>query len=75
MTTVQKKKTPWYVWPFAALWGLLTFILEMTGRLVGAVLGLALLIVGLVLTALVISAPIGIPLALFGLLLMLRSIF
>lgn len=75
MTTVQKKKTPWYVWPFAALWGLLTFILELTGRVVGAVLGLVLLIVGLLLTVLVISAPVGIPLALFGLLLMMRSFF
>jgi hypothetical protein len=39
------------------------------------VLGLALLIVGGVLTLLVITAWLGIPLAIFGFLLMVRSIF
>jgi hypothetical protein len=42
---------------------------------VAAVLGLVLMIVGVVLTVTLIAAPAGIPLALFGLLLMLRSIF
>ena len=73
MTTLQEKRTPWFLLPFVALWNLLAFILEFTGRVVGAVLGLALLIVGLILTVLVISAPVGIPLSLFGLLLMIRS--
>lgn len=75
MITEQKKKMQWYLWPCAALWGLLTLIFEFTGRVVGALLGLVLLIVGLLLTLLVISAPIGIPLAVFGLLLMVRCIF
>lgn len=75
MTTSQKKRTPWFLMPFVVLWNLLAFILEFTGRLVGAILGLVLLIAGFVLTVLVLSAPIGIPLALFGFLLMLRSIF
>ncbi len=75
MTTVTKKRTPWYLWPFTALWDLLAFILKLTGRIVGAVLGLVLLIAGLLLTVLVISAPVGIPLGLLGILLMLRSIF
>ncbi|HWQ46958.1 MAG TPA: hypothetical protein VN376_08830 [Longilinea sp.] len=66
---------PWFFWPFAALWDFLAFILSLTGRIVAAVLGLALLIVGVILTALVITAPVGIPLAVFGLLLMVRSIF
>jgi hypothetical protein len=46
-----------------------------TGRLVAAVLGLVLMIVGVILTVTLIAAPVGIPLGLFGLLLMLRSIF
>ena len=75
VSTEKKKKMPWYLWPFAALWWLLTFIFEFTGRIVGAILGLVLLIVGVLLTFLVISAPIGIPLAVFGLLLMVRCIF
>jgi len=62
-------------WPFVALWGLLSTILNLTGRLVAGVLGLALMIVGIVLTVLVITSPIGIPLIAFGLLLIVRSIF
>jgi hypothetical protein len=75
MTEVEKSRVPWYLWPFKALWDLLAFILTLTGRLIGAVLGLALAIVGLVLTVLVISAPVGIPLMVLGGLLMIRSIF
>ena len=62
-------------WPFVVLWGLLSTILNLTGRLVAGVLGLALMIVGIVLTVLVITAPIGMPLIVFGLLLIVRSIF
>jgi hypothetical protein len=66
---------PWFIWPFAALWDFLAFILSLTGRIVAAVLGLALLIVGVILTVLIVTAPLGIPLAIFGLLLVVRSIF
>jgi hypothetical protein len=75
MTEAEKSRVPWFLWPFKALWDLLAFILTLTGRLIGAVLGLALAIVGLVLTVLVISAPVGIPLMVLGGLLMIRSIF
>lgn len=75
MTTDSRKKTPWYLWPFEALWNLVTWILSFTGRLIAAVLGLILMILGAVLTVTVIGAPIGLPLALLGLLLMIRSIF
>jgi hypothetical protein len=71
----SNKKTPWYLWPFVALWRLLSWILNLTGRLVAGIVGLALTIVGIVLIVLVITAPIGIPLVLFGVLLMIRSIF
>ncbi len=73
--THAAKRIPWYLWPFVALWELLTFILSLTGRLVAAVLGLALTIVGLILTVTIIAAPVGIPLVVLGFLLMLRSIF
>jgi hypothetical protein len=36
--THAAKRIPWYLWPFVALWELLTFILSLTGRLVAAVL-------------------------------------
>lgn len=56
------------------LWDLLAFILSLTGRLVAAVLGLALMIVGIILTVTLVAAPVGIPLIVLGFLLMLRSI-
>ncbi|HVP21397.1 MAG TPA: hypothetical protein VMS73_06000 [Anaerolineaceae bacterium] len=62
-------------WPFVALWKLLAFILTLTGRLIGAILGLVLMIVGGILIVTVIGAPIGIPLAAFGALLAIRSLF
>ena len=66
---------PWYIVPFWAIWKLVVWIIEITGRLVGAVLGLVFMIVGVLMSLTVIGAVIGIPLAIFGLLLMLRSIF
>ena len=55
--------------------GLIEGIIKLTGRLVAAVIGLAIMIVGVVLTALVITAPIGIPMVVIGFLLMVRGIF
>ncbi|MBI9048355.1 MAG: hypothetical protein JEZ00_02965 [Anaerolineaceae bacterium] len=71
----KKKSVPWFLWPFKLIWDLLAFILNVTGRIVGAVLGLVLLIVGLLLTILIFAAPIGIPLMVFGFMLMIRSLF
>ena len=72
---MQKQPTSCLAWPFVAIGGLLSAILNLTGRLIAGVLGLALMIVGIVLTVLVVTAPIGIPLIIFGLLLIMRSIF
>jgi len=54
---------------------LVSFILELTGRLVAGVLGLVFMVVGAILTVTIIGAVVGIPLMLFGFMLMLRSIF
>ena len=62
-------------WPVIALWEFLTFVLKAAGRLITAVLGLALMIAGMFLTVTVVAAPLGIPLIVFGFLLMVRSIF
>lgn len=75
MQRERRRSVPWILWPFVALWRLLAGILELTGRLVGAVVGLVLVIVGFVVSLTVIGAVIGIPLALLGFLLMVRSIF
>jgi hypothetical protein len=69
------ESTPWFLWPFKALWDLLALIIKLTGRLVAAVIGLAIMVAGFVLTITVIASPIGIPMMVFGFLLMVRGIF
>jgi len=69
------QNTPWLLWPFKALMDLIEGIIKLTGRLVAAVIGLTVMIVGVVLTILVITAPLGIPMIIFGFLLMVRGIF
>jgi hypothetical protein len=71
----NKGKVPWYLWPFWAIWKLVVGIIALTGRLVGAILGLVFLIVGVVLTVTIIGAIVGVPFIIFGLLLVIRSLF
>lgn len=71
----KKQRTPWFLWPFVALWKLLAGIIGLTGRLVAAILGLVLMMVGLIATLTVVGAIIGIPLIIFGFLLILRGLF
>jgi hypothetical protein len=68
-------KVPWYFMPFWAIWRLVALIIELTGRLVAAILGLVLMIVGVILTVTVIGAIVGIPLIIFGFLLIIRGFF
>lgn len=75
MSANSQRKTPWFLWPFVAIWNLLTWILSLTGRLIAAILGLLLMVVGFVLTITIVGAILGIPLMIFGLLLMIRSIY
>lgn len=69
------RRTPWLLWPFKVIWDLISWILQLTGRLVAAVLGLVFMIAGLLLTITIIGSVIGIPMIIFGFLLMVRSIF
>lgn len=71
----QSKKASWLLWPFVALWRLVTFILEMTGRFVAILLGFVLIAVGVLVSLTVLGAVVGVPLALFGLLLIFRGLF
>ena len=75
MTTQTKNHVPWYLWPFAAIWKLLSVIVELTGRFVAMVLGIVFIVVGIIVSLTIIGAIIGIPLAIIGLLLLLRGIF
>ena len=61
--------------PFVALWRLVTLVLELTGRLVAVVLGVALMIVGTAVSLTVVGAVVGIPMILFGFLLAVRGFF
>ncbi len=61
------------LWPFYAIWRLLTFVLILIGRLVSALLGIGLMIAGVAITLSVIGAPLGIPLASLGFLLLIRA--
>lgn len=70
-----KKTAPWFLRPFALVWDLLALVLNITGRILAAILGVGLMVVGIVLTMTVAGAPVGIPLAILGFLLMIRSIF
>lgn len=74
-TNTAERKVPVLLWPFWAIWRLLTLILGLTGRLLAAVLGFVLIVVGIVLSLTVVGAVIGVPLILFGILLAVRSIY
>lgn len=71
----KKRKIPFLLWPFWALFQLVLWILKFTGRLVGAILGLVIAIVGVVLTITIIGAIIGVPLVVLGIMLMIKAIF
>lgn len=75
MSTQTKHHIPWYLWPFAAIWKLLSVIVEMTGRFVALVLGIVFIVAGTIVSLTFIGAIIGIPLAFIGLLLLLKGIF
>jgi len=75
MTHKHKRHISWVLLPFVALWKFLALIIEMTGRLIGGILGCVLMLVGLILTITIVGAIVGIPMLLVGFLLLIRSIF
>ena len=75
MSDTKDNGVPLLLWPFYALWRLLTFILKAVGRLLCGLLGIALMVAGVGITMSVVAAPLGIPLAAFGFLLLIRAIF
>jgi len=54
---------------------LIGLVLNLTGRLLGIIIGLILMVAGLALTVTFFGAIIGIPLLIIGLLLIIRSLF
>ncbi len=73
--TEHRKHVPWFLYPFWLIWRLVVWIIEATGRLVGAILGLVLMIVGVVVSLTVIGLIVGVPLFIFGMMLVGRSLF
>ena len=75
MTGSAERQVPWILWPFHAIWKLLTFILNVTGRILCAILGIVLMAAGVGLSLTIIGAVAGVPLAAFGFLLAVRALF
>ena len=71
----ENKKIPWYLYPFWLIWRLVIITIEFTGRILGAVMGLLLMIIGVIISLTVVGAIIGIPLVIFGFLLTIRALF
>ena len=71
----ERTRTPWFLWPFVAIWRLVAGIVELTGRLVAVILGAVFMIVGAIISVTVIGAVIGIPLGILGFMMALRGLF
>lgn len=75
LTKPYNSQVPLLLWPFHALWRLLTLILNITGRIICAILGIVLMMLGVAVALSIVAAPVGIPLAAFGFLLLVRALF
>lgn len=75
MNDTKDRRVPWILWPFYAAWKLVTIILEILGRALCALFGVALMAAGVAISLSVIGAPLGVPLAAFGFLLTVRALF
>lgn len=71
----RKTPVPCLLWPFWAIGQLIRWILQLTGRVLGVVIGFVFVIVGIVISLTIVGAIIGIPLAGLGVLLIIRSLF
>ncbi len=71
----DRKRIPWFLFPFWLIWKLVTGIVEFTGRILAIVLGFVLMVVGIIISATIVGLIIGLPMILIGVLLVLRGIF
>jgi len=75
MSNVTGSASSILLWPFKALWALVSLILGAVGRILCAVLGLAVMAAGVALSLTVVGAIVGAPLVVFGGLLVVRALF
>ena len=69
------RNVPILLWPFYAVWRVVTFVLMAVGRLLCALLGIAVMILGGIIAMTIVAAPVGIAIAAFGFLLVVRALF
>lgn len=62
-------------WPLRMLWSLIGVIFLAVGKLLTLLIGLLLVVAGVLLACTLVGAFVGVPMILFGLLLILRSLF
>ena len=70
-----KRRIPWFLWPFQAIWNLIANIVNLTGRLVAITMGLAVMVMGVMISLTIVGAIIGIPLFAVGALLVIRGLW
>ena len=75
MNDSANNDVPILLWPFYAIWRLITFIFNVIGRVFSALLGLGLMMAGVAITLSIVGAPLGIPLASLGFLFLIRALF
>ena len=61
--------------PFKLVFGFVGFILKVTGKIIGAIIGIALIACGIALTVTIIGAPLGIPLIIAGIFMLIGCFF
>ncbi|HTR82666.1 MAG TPA: hypothetical protein VMM58_13635 [Bacteroidota bacterium] len=71
----SNKKTSILLLPFTIVWAIFSFVMKLTGRVLAALIGLVCIAIGIFLSVTLVAAPVGIPLVIFGILLLIRSIF
>ena len=75
MNDSVQSHVPILLWPFYAIWRLLTFILNVIGRVICALIGIGLMVAGVAIALSVVGAPLGIPLASLGFIVLIRALF
>jgi len=63
------------LFPFKIVWWTISLFFNLTGRMLGIILGSVLMVAGLAATFTFVGAIFGIPMAILGLLLVIKSIF
>lgn len=75
MNESAQNGVPWLLWPFYAVWKLVTLILNITGRILCVLLGIGLMAFGVAVSLSLVGAILGVPLLAFGFLLTVRALF